>query len=190
VRPLPSITGPNSCGGDDIVLLEAVVLEDGQRVALVPAATLRCPMAEAVVRWIRENVAPATATLGSPARTIVTAGSYECRERDRVAGATLSEHSRANALDLRGLQLANGTMIDLTDKAAPKEFRERIRQSACNTFTTVLGPGSDESHANNVHLDLIERKGDYRICQWDVLPTPEVGSTLSPEHPNRSDRAK
>jgi hypothetical protein len=50
VRPLPSITGPNSCGGDDIVLLEAVVLEDGQRVALVPAATLRCPMAEAVVR--------------------------------------------------------------------------------------------------------------------------------------------
>jgi hypothetical protein len=50
VRLLPSITGPNSCGGGDIVLLEAVVLEDGQRVALVPAATLRCPMAEAVVR--------------------------------------------------------------------------------------------------------------------------------------------
>jgi hypothetical protein len=49
----------------------------------------------------------------------------------------------------------------------------------------VLGPGSDSSHADNIHLDLIERKGNYRICQWDVLTAPEVGSTLSPEHPNR-----
>ena len=190
VRPLPPITGPNSCGADDVVLLEAVVLEDGQRVALAPAATLRCPMAEAVVRWIRETVAPAAVTLGSSARTIITAGSYECRERDRVPGAKLSEHSRANALDLRGLTLANGTVVDLTDKAVSKEFLEVIRQSACNTFTTVLGPGSDESHANNVHLDLIERKGNYRICQWDVLTAPEVGSTMSPEHRNRTNGPK
>jgi len=99
------------------------VLEDGQHVSLVPAVTLRCPMAEAVAHWIRENVAPAAATtLGSTARTIVTAGSYECRERDRIAGAKLSEHSRANALDLRGLILANGTKIDFADKAASKEI--------------------------------------------------------------------
>jgi hypothetical protein len=190
VRPLPSITGPGSCGAEDVVLLEAVVLDDGQRVALVPAATLRCPMAETVVRWIREKVAPAAATLGSPARTIITAGSYDCRERDRVPGAKLSEHSRANALDLRGLTFANGTVVDLTDKAASKEFRQLIRQSACNTFTTVLGPGSDDLHTSNIHLDLIERKDNYRICQWDVLTMPEVGSTLPPEHPQPSNGAK
>jgi hypothetical protein len=165
--------------------LEEVVLENGQHVELAPAATLRCPMAEAVTGWIRENVAPAAATtLGSPARTIVTAGSYECRERDRVPGAKPSEYSRANALDLRGLILANGTKVDLTDKAASKEFREVIRQSACNTFPTVLGPGSDDWHASNIHLDLIERKGNYRICQWDVLSPTEVGSTLAPERPH------
>jgi hypothetical protein len=182
---LPSITGPGSCGAEDVVRLEGVVLEDGEHIGLVPAATLRCPMAEAVTGWIRENVAPAAATtLGSPARTIVTAGSYECRERDRVPGAKPSEHSRANALDLRGLILANGTKVDLTDKAASKEFREVIRQSACNTFATVLGPGSDDWHASNIHLDLIERKGNYRICQWEVLSPPEVGSSLSPERPH------
>ena len=54
-----------SCGAEDLVRLEAVVLEDGQRVALAPAATLRCPMAEAVARWVRN---------GSPARAVVTAG--------------------------------------------------------------------------------------------------------------------
>jgi hypothetical protein len=188
---LPSITGPGSCNAEDVVRLEAVVLEDGEHVTLAPSATLRCPMAEAVARWIRENVAPAAATtLGSPARTIATAGSYECRERDRVPGAKLSEHSRANALDLRGLILADGTKVDLTDKVASKEFREVIRQSACNTFRTVLGPGSDDWHASNIHLDLIERKGNYRICQWDVLALPEVGSTLSPERPHGPEIAK
>ena len=165
------------------------MLKDGQRVALAPAATLRCPMAEAVAHWIREEVAPAATTLGSPARTIVTGASYDCRERDRVPGAKLSEHGRANALDLRGLTLGNGTAVDLTDKTASKEFRELIRQSACKAFTTVLGPGSDDFHNSHIHLDLIERKGGYRMCQWDVLTMPEVGSALSPEYPPASNGA-
>ena len=190
VRPQPSITGPGSCGAEDVVRLEAVVLSDGQRIALAPAAMLRCPMAEAVVRWIREEVAPAAVTLGSSARTINTGASYECRERDRVPGAKLSEHGRANALDLRSVTLANGTAVDLTDKMVSKEFREHIRQSACKTFTTVLGPGSDDFHKTHIHLDLIERKGGYRICQWDVLTPPEVGSTQSPEHSDPSSGTK
>lgn len=180
------MTGPGSCGAEDVVRLEAVVLSDGQRIALAPAAVLRCPMAEAVARWIRDKVAPAAAMLGSPARTIVTAGSYDCRERDRVPGAKVSEHGHANALDLRGLTLANGTAVDLTDKTAPKDFRELIQESACNTFTTVLGPGSDDIHNDHIHLDLIDRKGGFRICQWDVQTVPEVGSVVSPEHPHVS----
>ncbi len=166
------------------------MLKDGQRVALAPAATLSCPMAEAVARWIREEVAPAIATLGSSARTIVTGTSYDCRERDRVPGAKLSEHGRANALDLRGVTLANRTAVDLTDKTASKKFRDRIRQSACKTFTTVLGPGSDDFHKTHIHLDLIERKGGYRMCQWDVLTVPEAGSALPTEHPHASNGAK
>jgi hypothetical protein len=174
MHPLPAISGPGACGGKDLVSLDAVVLKDGQHIALAPAATLRCPMAEAVARWVREEVAPATAaTFDSPVRNIVAGTSYECRERDRVPGATLSEHARANALDLRGLKLANGSMIDFTDKAVSKEFREAIRQSACSSFTTVLGPGSDSYHEGHIHLDLLERKSGYRICQWDTEAAPK-----------------
>src|SRR5205823_14572649 len=109
MHPLASIAGPGPCTAEDLDRLDAVVLKDGQRVPLAPAATLRCPMAEAVARWIREDVAPATAaTFGSPARTIVAGVSYECRGRDRIPVATLSEHAYANALDLRGLNLAYG----------------------------------------------------------------------------------
>jgi len=180
MHPLAPITGPGSCGAEDVVRLDAVVLKDGQRIALAPAATLRCPMAEAVAHWIREEVTPAAATFGSPAHTIITGTSYECRGRDRVPGAKLSEHGRANALDLRGLRLANGTVVDFTDNAVPKEFRELIRQSACTRFTTVLGPGSDAYHAGHIHLDLIERQGGYRLCQWDVLAAPEAPSAPQP----------
>src|SRR5689334_462944 len=83
MHPLPPITGPGACGGDDLVSLDAVVLKDGQRIALAPVATLRCPMAEAVARWIREEIAPAAvATSGSPVRNIIAGTSYECRDRD------------------------------------------------------------------------------------------------------------
>src|SRR6185295_2534850 len=122
------------------VRLEAVVLKDGGRVALDPAATLRCAMAEAVARWVREELAPAAATLGSPARTIKTAGSYECRERDRMPDAKPSEHGRANALDLRGVVLANGITIELTDKAAPKEFRETFGGAPATPSQRCSGP--------------------------------------------------
>src|ERR1044071_9585003 len=113
MHPLPAITGPGSCGAEDVVSLDAVVLKDGERIALAPAPTLRCPMAEAVAHWIREEVMPAvSATFASPAHTVLAGTSYECRGRDRVPGAQPSEHGRANALDLRGLKLANGTVID------------------------------------------------------------------------------
>ena len=80
MHPLPSILGPGSCGAEDVVRLDAVVLKDGKRIALALAATLRCPMAETVARWIREEVAPAAAaTFGSSVHTVVTGTSYECR---------------------------------------------------------------------------------------------------------------
>jgi hypothetical protein len=135
------------------------------------------------MHWVRDDVAPAAATtLGSSARKIATATSYECRERDRMPGAKLSEHGRANALDLDAVTLANGMVVDLTGVTASHEFRQLVRQSACKTFTTVLGPGSDDFHKTHIHLDLIERRGRFRICQWDVLTAPEVGSTQPLEH--------
>src|SRR5215469_9916769 len=57
-KPLPSVTGPGDCTATDVVALDAVLVAEGHRIALSPAATLRCPMAEAVTHWIRDDVAP------------------------------------------------------------------------------------------------------------------------------------
>ncbi len=45
---IPPVRGPGGCGGEDLVRLEAIVLSQGQRVAVKPAAILRCTMAAAV----------------------------------------------------------------------------------------------------------------------------------------------
>jgi hypothetical protein len=186
-QPLPLLAGPGECGAADAVLLRSVILPDQAMVAVTPPATLRCSMAEAVADWLRDNVNPAALTLGAPLRGLDDYDSYECRGRNRVRGAMLSEHGRANAIDVRGFRLGDGKEIGLTDIAAPKAWREGIRASACARFTTVLGPGSDGYHEEHIHLDLAERHGGYRLCEWEVrvpvaeAPKPEAKTDAKPE---------
>ncbi len=167
-RPLGTLVAPGECGAPDAVLLETVTLPDKSKVAIAPPATLRCAMAEAVTAWLRDDVAPAAQKLGAPLRRLDNLGSYECRGRDRVRGATLSEHGRADALDVHGFRLGDGQVIVLADPKAPKDFRDDVREAACARFSTVLGPGSDAEHAEHVHVDLEERRNDYKLCEWDV----------------------
>jgi len=106
---------------------------------------------------------------------------------NRVVGAQLSEHGRANALDVRAFQLANGHSISLTDRTVPRDLRETVLHSVCARFTTVLGPGSDWYHEDHIHLDLMERRGNYRICQWNVWdPLPQVAPLLPAERPEEA----
>jgi hypothetical protein len=173
-QPLPVLVGPGECGATDAVLLQTVILPDQTKVAVEPAATLRCPMAEQITQWVRDDVAPATVKFGAPLRALDNFDSYECRGRNRVRGATLSEHGRADALDVRLFKLADGQSIVLTDVNADKDWRDGIKASACARFSTVLGPGSDGNHEEHIHLDLAERHNNYKVCEWDVRVPPVV----------------
>ena len=175
-KHLPPITGPGDCTATDVVALDVVLLPDGHRIALSPTATLRCPMAEAVTHWVRDDVAPTIAALGKSLRGVETLDSFDCRRRNGVKDAKISEHGRANALDLRAFKLSNGVAIELTDASVSKSLREKLRQSACARFSTVLGNGADAYHDSHVHLDLIERSNHYRICQWEVLDVTETAA--------------
>jgi hypothetical protein len=168
VEPLPRLIGPDACGGTDMLQLAAALRPDGKRIEIRPAPVLRCEFAESVAAWLRDEVAPRVDRLGAPLRAVETYDDFECRGRNRVAGAKLSEHGKGNAVDLRSFELADGRSIGLTDVSVAKDFRDEIRDSACHRFTTVLGPGADAQHEMHIHLDLIERNQGYRMCQWDV----------------------
>jgi hypothetical protein len=171
---LPVIAGPGECGATDVISLEAVLLPDKRRVAVTPPATLRCSMAEAIVHWVRDDVAAALKGLGSPLSGIDNYASYECRGRNRIPGAKLSQHGLANALDIRSFVLGDGRHVTLTDHEVAEDLRKDLRASACARFTTVLGPGSDGYHESHIHVDLTERRGGYRICQWDIRTEPDI----------------
>ena len=184
---IPDIKGTGGCGGEDLVRLEAIVLPDKRQVSVKPAAILRCAMASALADWIRTDIAPLAAGLGSTISDLDNFDSFECRGRNRIVGARLSEHGRANALDVRALKLANGRSISLTDRTVPRELRETVLHSVCARFSTVLGPGSDWYHEDHIHLDLMERRGNYRICQWNVWdPLPRTAPLLPAERPEEA----
>ena len=175
-KPEPPITGPGECTATDVVNVTAVLLPDNHRVVFSPVVTLQCSMAEVVSHWIRDDVAPTLDSLGMSLRGIETLELFGCRSFNGISGAKLSEHGHANALDVRSLKLANGTVIELTNATVSKSLREQLRQTACTRFSTVLGNGADAYHENHVHIDLMQRTNNYKICQWNILDTTETAA--------------
>jgi hypothetical protein len=161
----------NGCTAAAPFSMTAIKLASGKLVELKPAAVLRCPTALVIARWVRDDLTPLAERLGSRIERVDVASSFACRPRNSVLGAVMSEHGKANALDISALHLADGRRIAIQNADGPPEFLAGMRQSACARFTTVLGPGADKDHETHLHVDLAERRNGYRICQW-VLPEP------------------
>ncbi len=161
----------NGCIAAAPVRVTAFKLKNSKTVELHPSAILRCMIALTIGNWIRDDLSPAAEKLGTRIERIDVAASFGCRPRNSVFGAIMSEHGKANALDIRALHFADGRMVIIESATGPPEFLTEMRKSACKRFMTVLGPGSDKDHENHLHVDLAERRGNYKMCQW-ILPKP------------------
>jgi hypothetical protein len=155
------------CGVQNPIMLKSILLPDEHEVKLEPPVAMRCRLAAAIAAWVIDDMAPAVAAEGNPLTALSGVGAYECRGRNGVAGAKLSEHAIGNALDIAALKLADGHLISIQQNDRPA-LLEKLRASACARFATVLGPGADASHKTHLHVDLQERKHGTKICQWDI----------------------
>lgn len=172
--PVEPIGEQGGCGAPAPIEVTAVA-----GVKLVPPATQTCAMAAALAAWVADGVQPAAKRrLGTEVTEIRTATSYACRRRNNGSSGKMSEHSKANALDMSGFTFAKSAGVTVGGKENWGEgllgamglskggsFLEDIRAAACANFTTVLGPGSDPFHGDHFHVDVLQRKGGYRICQ-------------------------
>lgn len=166
-------SGDAFCGDLAPVRITAIRLADGGQVQLRPAAVARCEMALEFARWVREDLAPSVRVLESGLARIDIAASYSCRPRNNVAGARLSEHGLANAIDVSALHLDDGSRIAIVNSSdEPQYLFAEMRLSACKRFTTVLAPGADAAHHDHLHVDLARRRGGYRLCQWPHADWP------------------
>lgn len=120
-RPHPAIsepvseTDPRRCGAAELVEIAAV-----GDVAITPPAVMTCAVAGATADWITASAAPAARDiLGDALTGLRNVSAYACRTRGRSAGGKLSEHAKANALDVAAFFLAGGGRVSvLTDWAA------------------------------------------------------------------------
>ena len=71
------------------------------QVALMPPPIVTCDMIAAMHKWLERDVQPlARKHLGAPVVRIETMSSYSCRNAYGRANGRLSEHGRANAIDI------------------------------------------------------------------------------------------
>ncbi|MDR4306100.1 extensin family protein [Chelatococcus sambhunathii] len=175
---IPPIDGPGVCGGGPLVLLKSVKRPDGGEIRIHPAATLRCAMARELAAFVRDDVAGAAQASELQLKQVDIAGSFQCRGRNGAAGGKMSEHGRANAVDVSGFAFADGKSLGVFAPELPKPMTDRLKASACGRFSTVLGPGSDGHHETHLHLDLQPRRSKSKLCQWDE---PEVARAKEDE---------
>lgn len=163
----PVVADDPQCGIERPVTVTAVA--DG--IALTPPATLRCETALAMAKWVADFVIPASRHLPErgPVVSITHASDYVCRRRNNLPDGKLSEHSFGNAIDIVAFEFESGDPIRVEPReregTLAEAFQRAVRAGSCLTFTTVIGPGTDEAHADHLHLDIKERRGGFRLCQ-------------------------
>lgn len=170
VKRRSALGGPGRCGAFRPFTVSAV---DNGRVALRPAANVRCPMVPAIDAWVKNSVIPASSRyLGSPVTALKIISSYSCRTRNSRPFAKLSEHGLANAIDVAAFDLADGRRVTLLrgwrrGSRAEQAFLRAVHKDACRYFTTVLGPDADRYHQNHFHFDLARhnKKNTYHHCR-------------------------
>jgi len=158
------------CGIASPIRLSSVTLANGDGVSLPDHPILDCEFATVVADYIRLIVAPlGEAMLHAKVAAIETGSGYECRTQDRVVGAKISAHGHGLAVDFVSIAFADQRRLLVERQAGADEtsYFRAVRTAACGWFTTVLGPGADAFHANNMHLDIESHgsSGAYRICE-------------------------
>jgi hypothetical protein len=158
---------PDSRGDAGFCALENVLTVQGGTTPLRPAGpVLTCPAALSFAIWERQVVRPAARELlGSELAAVEHYGTYACRRVGGGETGRVSQHATANALDVAGFRLADGRRVtvasDWADEGPEGAFLRRVRDGACGTWETVLGPEYNAAHRDHFHLD----RGPYRICR-------------------------
>ena len=166
--PAPARSSGVQCGYADGMLLSP----HGRTSTFRPAGLVTsCPVAAALLLYDRDVLQIAALRhFGSRLAAIDHAGSYSCRRLYGRSEGPFSEHATADAIDIIGFRLADGTRIsvlrDWQRPGAKQAFLREVRDGACDLFPTVLSPDYNAAHADHLHLDQAERgKSGFGLCR-------------------------
>lgn len=140
-------------------------------VALTPrGAQATCAVDAGLALWLEHGVQPAAQRLlGTRVARIEHLGTNNCRRIGGGEAGNWSEHATGNAIDIAAFVLEDGQRIAVLkdwnggDDAAA--FLRAARDSACESFATVLSPDYNAAHADHLHLDQAQRSGGWSTCR-------------------------
>lgn len=165
---LPDRSDGAQCGYDDAVRLTG----GAQRIAYRPAGLgSSCAVAAALALWEWHVVQPAALEhFGQRVTAIDHFGSYSCRRLYGRDEGTWSEHAAANAVDIAGFRLEDGTRIRIVNdwggEGPRAAFLRDVRAGACRLYATVLSPDYNAAHADHFHFDQAQRgRSGWRGCR-------------------------
>jgi hypothetical protein len=165
---LPPRSSGEHCGYSDAVRLTGGAVTLRYRPEGLGAS---CPVAAALALWEWHVVqAAALEHLGLKVVAIEHFGSYSCRRLYGRSEGDWSEHATANAIDIAGFRLEDGSRVsvlgDWDDEGAKGAFLREARDGACGLFATVLSPDYNEAHRDHLHLDQADRGAmGWRGCR-------------------------
>lgn len=151
---LPDRWFDNGCSATGAVQLTTI------GIPVTNLGAMKCRVAERLSAWTNEAVQNAAlAWLDSPVTRIESFGTYNCRPRNGVAGARMSEHGSANAVDIAAFVLADGRRITVEKgwngpDANVRNFLRAVHKAACRRFAIVISPAGDAAHYNHFHFDM------------------------------------
>ena len=94
-------------------------------------------------------------------------GSYNCRHIYGRDAGNWSEHATADAVDIAGFRLADGTRIsvarDWKGDGPKAAFLREVRDGACRLFATTLSPDYNAAHRDHLHLDQADARRVARV---------------------------
>jgi hypothetical protein len=148
-------------------------------VELSPPAVVNCSIVAMLHDWIRDSLEPAAERdLGSRITRLVTASSYDCRNRIGSTNTRISEHAYANAIDISAVVTADGRTIDVLTNWGPtaRDLHKgtasaddgRVEGEAKETTAEVAG-----RHTRARKETPGRRRSDERKTITDVLMTSE-----------------
>ena len=129
-----------------------------------------CAVAAGLALWEWHVVQPAALRhFGQRVRRIDHLGSYSCRRIYGRDQGDWSEHATANAVDISGFTLEDGTRIRVLgdwEEGEKGRFLDEVRDGACDLFATVLSPDYNAAHRDHLHLDQAGRGAlGWRACR-------------------------
>jgi hypothetical protein len=154
IQLLPDRQFDNGCSATSSVKLVAI------GIPVTNLGAVKCGLAVPFARWVRQDVtAAASRWLGSYVTKIESYGTFACRPVNNQAGNGLSEHGRANAVDIAAFQLKDGRRITVKDgwngeDPQVRAFLRGVHRAACGRFSVVLGPEANAFHADHLHFDM------------------------------------